>query len=112
MYSFHNFARRTGSVSCSAALRRRRATISLSLPAEIFCATAPLPPAPEADRLDLRTKVERAVPVVVPLAIDDCDAAVDAVAAAEVEEVAVPEFVAIAITPPAGAPPPDRASSI
>src|ERR1700730_11167547 len=82
VYSFHNFARRAGSVSCSAALRRRRATMSLSLPAEIFCAMAPLPPVPEANRLDLRTKVERAVPAGVLLAIDDCDAADDAVAVA------------------------------
>lgn len=45
-YSFHSFAFSAGSVSCSAAFRSRRATMSLSLPANTFCAVAPLPPPP------------------------------------------------------------------
>src|SRR5581483_8320983 len=46
MYSFHSFSLSSGSVSCSAALRKRRATTSSSLPSGISVAAAPLPPAP------------------------------------------------------------------
>src|SRR5580698_2671282 len=81
--------------------------MSLSLPAVIFGAVAPLPPPAVADRLVLRIKVARAAPGAAAFAIPFCDAADAAVAGAALAAVvAGAPLVAVPAAADAGVPPP------